>query len=239
MIRLGVDRPFFRFALSPDWSFPHPLSRHFQPSCQLSCSSPVVHQIEGKASAPASSREPPSPPPPEALVPPRRAPLDPKPAFLPAGSRGVSTLAAHGSSHHKETFHGVLPHVRQMLPRDSAAIAITESHMNPCFRNTSTKLPTNRVRVSDLAIIKSGSVTRLERFRRVVRIVRVVKMEPNKKRPALLMFVNPSQRVIGDHFRSPLHALVTVLPRLALMKIRVIHVKPALKPRSRRCGSRI
>src|SRR5579863_5765630 len=53
------------------------------------------------------------------------------------------------------------------------------------------KAPDDRVRVSNLAVIKSGSVARLERFRRIVRVVRVVKVKPDKKRAALLMLVNP------------------------------------------------
>ncbi len=73
----------------------------------------------------------------------------------------------------------------------------------------------------------------LERLWRIVRIVGIVEMQPDEKRP-LLMTAQPAQRAVGNILGAPLHALVAILSRLALMKMGVIQVKAAVEAGSSR-----
>src|SRR5262249_42332346 len=90
------------------------------------------------------------------------------------------------------------------------------------------ELAHRRVRVSNLTVVRLGSITTLIGFRRIVRVVRVVNMNPDEELAGWTP-PEPCQRVVHDFSSAALYAAVAVFSGLTLMEPSVVNIEPARK----------
>src|SRR5947209_3346531 len=90
------------------------------------------------------------------------------------------------------------------------------------------QLADSRIGVGNFAVVWSGGIAALERWRWIVGIVGVIEMHPHKKR-ATRMLVQPGQRVV-DNFATPtLNGLITVFAARTQTKSRVVGIEATIK----------
>src|ERR1700685_2749644 len=92
------------------------------------------------------------------------------------------------------------------------------------------KTPYDRIHIGDFPVIRFRGISALERFWRIVGLVRIVKVKPDEK-GFLRMMAEPSHCLVCDVFGSTLNTLITILAFFGVVKIRVVKVKPSVKPR--------